>query len=215
MNDGEPCDACPAKPANGKGECCPCPKCSSDVTRYVARDSGRSWINKHADPKEKIPEAVIWRCLECGNVYTVDPGIKCCDEIEMEIRRSRGALLDLEDGWDSEGGRKILEGTIDRAGARMRSLVKAAKDLSSIDIGPAGMFPGHAGEVELLWKNDDFVLSIDVPEDENKKTVYAGNDHLGLVVKGNKPFDDAVSDIVHWLEKIVENSGKMTDWIPL
>jgi hypothetical protein len=214
MNEDNLCDRCPAKPGNEKDECCPCQKCGSEITRFVARDSGKSWINKHEDPNKRIQEAVIWRCLDCGNVYTVDPGIKCCDEIEMAICRARG-LADINDGWDGGNGKKILETTIDRAGNRMKKIIAAAKDRAGMEIGVASFFPGHDGNVELLWNRDEFILSIDVPENESDDTTYFGSDRGEATIKGGRTLDNVISELVSWFKKIVENGDKMTPWVPL
>jgi len=196
-DDDEPCTTCPER-RDGKDECCRCPKCGSEITRYVARDSGRSWITRRN--KTTVPEAIIWRCLECGNVYTVDPGIKCCNDAEAEIGRARGALIGIK--WDGDDSKPILEETVELAGDRMKAIMKAVKEKLGIDIGPAFIAPGHHGKVELLWKDDDFVLSVGVPESKDSPTFYAGRDAGGIAIKGRKSFEKTMNDITSWIEKL-------------
>jgi hypothetical protein len=202
------------KPASEKDECCPCPKCGSEITRFVARDSGKSWINKHAKKEDRIGDVVIWRCLDCGNVYTVDNNIKCCDEVNHEVRQSRGAILSLDDDWDGKGSKKIDKSTFDRAVDSMRIIINAVKK-HDIDIGPACMFPGHEGEIELLWKDDDFTLSIDIPENPDGPIVYFGTDDATLKIKGKISFDPLVTMLVTWIKDVTANASKMTPWKPL
>jgi hypothetical protein len=212
MGDPSECDGCPAKPENDKDECCRCPKCGSEVTRFVSRDDGKSWINVNAaDP---LPEAIVWRCLDCGDVFTVDPGIKCCDDIEAEIRRARGSMIGLEDDWDGEGSKPIIETTINRSGDVMKKIIAVAKD-AGMDIYHAFMFPGYRGEVELLWKNDDFILSVDVPENDAGTIVYCGHDHLDARIKGKKSIDALLADLATWFASIATSRDTITTWTPL
>ncbi len=104
-------------------------------------------------------------------------------EIYREIEKSK-YVLDLEDDWDDEGSITYKPATWIRAVKFIADYAKWVLEEASIVLSTPRISPGPNGSIDVLWKNNNFRLLINIPEDRQKQASFYGDDYGQEVIEG-------------------------------
>ena len=105
-------------------------------------------------------------------------------------------MLQLEENWDGEDARPVLESTWKRATHFLWRIAVTLWKEDNISIPPPEIDPVPDGSIDIDWRLNGRELLINIPPDPDKPTTYYGDDGAGgKVNKGELN----TSESNHWL----------------
>lgn len=99
-------------------------------------------------------------------------------ELLIAIEESR-TILELKENWDGNGGKPILESTLQRAVGFLQLNASNIWQKFGIQIAVPDIAPVPDGSVDLHWELEDYELLINIPDDYQKPATYGGDDLAG------------------------------------
>lgn len=121
--------------------------------------------------------------IQLTNEYTTNISYQFQD-LKAEIEKSK-YIIELPDDWDDEGSLKYEEEIYINS---IEFLIKSAqeiKDEFDIIIDTPKILHGPEGSIDVLWKNADYKLLLNIPPDENNiATFYGYNSNIESEIKG-------------------------------
>lgn len=126
------------------------------------------------------------------------------DGLAAEILRSR-YILKLEDNWDDEGSRGYKETTLKRATTYLRRHALWLKENFDILIDVPKVTHGPDGSIDIYWEKGNYRLLLNIPEDEEGKATFYGEDSNGLTLEGELDTNVYNQGLTVWLM----NKGKI------
>ncbi|HMF31983.1 MAG TPA: hypothetical protein VKK79_11235 [Candidatus Lokiarchaeia archaeon] len=93
-------------------------------------------------------------------------------------------ISDLNEDWDGEGAKKIIEETFKKVVNFLVDLNQKCRKARLGSIILPQIFPGTAGEIELQWNTDRFKLVVIIPENEKATAIYYATDYADGKIKG-------------------------------
>lgn len=121
-------------------------------------------------------------------------------EVREAIEASRD-LLQLEDNWDEEGGRRIDEDTWLRT---VRFLTRYASwlwDASGRALDVPDIMPVPEGSIDLHWDYPKYELLINIPAQSDKPAGFYGDDRGKIVIEGHFDPQDFNEGLALWFKK--------------
>lgn len=103
--------------------------------------------------------------------------------IEERIQESRW-ILSLEEDWDGEGGRVVVEETWQRATSYLRSQALVCLSRHDVVIPSPRISPGPEGSIDIHWQTDSYELLVNIPENPAVPATFYGDDYGKLSIKG-------------------------------
>jgi len=104
-------------------------------------------------------------------------------ELYNAIKESR-YILDFEDNWDDQGAKKYLSSTWAKSINFITNYAKWIFDERKVIIPIPKIYHGPHGSIDIQWKNDDFKLLINIPEEDTNASFY-GNFGDNQEIEGN------------------------------
>ena len=119
-----------------------------------------------------------------------------------EIDKSK-YLLDLEEDWDDEGGKAVSIDTWKRAAVFLLDHANWLYYKENFKMITPQIRPGPDASVDLLWKNNDFRLLINIPEIENEPIGFYGDNNEGKnPMKGTIEQESIQKFLATWIKLI-------------
>ncbi|MBA7567308.1 hypothetical protein ES708_09018 [subsurface metagenome] len=100
-----------------------------------------------------------------------------------EIEESK-YILQLKDNWDDEGSPSYKKSTWIKTIKFIINLSNSALDKCDLIIPRPKIYHGSNGSIDILWKNEDFRLLINVPEDIESSATFYGDDYDKQKIEG-------------------------------
>jgi len=116
------------------------------------------------------------------------------DEISKVIKQSTTHILSLEKTNDDEGSTDYKKETLNRATTFVKKLAISALKVNNTIIPTPKILPGPDGTIDVCWKEENFALLINFPDDEHELPTYFGEDESGNSTEGS--FDGSKLDQV-------------------
>lgn len=124
--------------------------------------------------------------------------------ISEALKQSR-AILDLQDNWDDEGGRRYEPETLSRTASFLERYAVRAWTRFGIAIDAPEIGPGPDGSIDLHWNSqkDRFVLLVNIRPagDPSGPAGFYGRDNQGTTIKGSFDPERVNSGLLEWLMK--------------
>lgn len=155
--------------------------------KIVLWDYAKSPDDVEKKGESKWVEAIISRPrkikIQLTNEYIIDISYQFQNLIE-EIEKSK-YILELPDDWDDEGSPKYEEEVFINAIEFLIKSVQDIKDEFDVIIDTPKILHGPDGSIDVLWKNADYKLLLNISPDENNiATFYGYNSNIGSEIKG-------------------------------
>lgn len=106
------------------------------------------------------------------------------DPIEVALKQAE-YILSLEADFDDLGSPAYERGTLERAGAFLRTVARFATDECGAEIGVPNIDPGPDGTIDIHWESSGFELLVNIPDAPGERATFYGDDFGSFVVKGD------------------------------
>lgn len=116
-----------------------------------------------------------------------------------EIESAKQKILNLPNNWDEEGAKRYKEETLDRVVEFIRKLSYLLWKETQKLIHVPNISPVPDGSIDIHWKNDNYDLLVNIPEDNSEPATFSSDDYKINAVKGTFDQKEINPILFYWL----------------
>lgn len=117
----------------------------------------------------------------------------------VEIESAKQKILNLPNNWDEEGAKRYKEETLDRVVDFIRKLSYLLWKETQKLIHVPNISPVPDGSIDIHWKNDNYDLLVNIPEDNSEPATFSSDDYKINAVKGTFDQKEINPILFYWL----------------